>query len=137
MEMNGKELATKADSYYYLIKCLSAEAKYWKEQMDQVNKVIRSINNLEKNLKERVKYAMKESEITEIEGQSMTFKLANAAPKLVIDDVSKLPADYKISTHYVEPNKNKIKDDLKAGLKVDGCRLEENHSLRTTLNKGI
>lgn len=135
MDVNAIELANKADKYYYLIKSLGAEATYWKEQMDQVNKVIKSISNLEKNLKERIKYAMKESETPEIEGNDIKWKISKIKPKLVIDDATKLPPELKVSTHYVEPNKEKIREALEAGEVVEGCRLEDNHSLRTSLNK--
>lgn len=135
MEGNAVELANKADRYYYLMKSLKGEAAYWKAQMDEVNKVIKGINNFEKNLKERIKYAMIESEMPKIEGNDVQFKISPIQPKLVINDPEKIPDAFKTVVQYTEIDKDKLKEALEAGEEIEGAELVENFQIRSSIKR--
>ena len=70
----------------------------------------------------------------DLEGNNFIFKLQKTKQKVVIDDETKLHDLYLRTKVIHEPDKTKIYDDLKSGVAIDGARLEENFSLKKTLN---
>jgi len=78
-------------------------------------------------LKEYLYVNMKANNITEINSVTFNAKIKLNPPKLVIDDAGKIPLELYIYHEAPPPSPDnaKIKDMLKAGQFVDGCRLEQ------------
>ena len=76
---------------------------------------------------------MKANGITEIESQDLVFsaKIKKNPHKLIIDDAGKIPCDLYIyhDAPPPSPDNAKIKELLKAGQHIDGCRLEQGERL--------
>jgi hypothetical protein len=137
MDEITSDLANKVDSYEYKQEMLEATAARFSARADKLYSVAKNLMNLSKGLKERLKFYMKESGLTEIKGNEYVFKLSDGKDKLVIDDEKKIPKDY----FYEEIHKVLDKDLLIAALEdesvmVDGAHLETVKTLRVSINKG-
>lgn len=75
------------------------------------------------------KYMLQEG-LAELEGNVVKYSLAKSQPKLIIEDEKVIPEDYKQQTVITEIRKDAIKDQLKMGDQIPGCRLEDSFSLK-------
>lgn len=50
--------------------------------------------------------------------------------KVIIDENTELPEEYTKSTIKVEPNKTEIKNALKQGIEIKGCRIEQTQNIQ-------
>lgn len=71
---------------------------------------------------------------SDLEGDIYKFKLSKAAHKVVIDDELLLDQGYMRTKTIVEIDKKAIGEDLKKGYMVNGAHLEDNYSLRKSIN---
>ena len=127
-------LPQKVDGYKAVMDKLDQEAKYFKAQADKFLTAASSLKRLHTDLKERIKIAMKELGVDELQGDDFRFKLSNTKPKLKIN-MEVLPAEYTIQTIDYIADKEKIEMELNEGVIIDGAELEHGHSLRTYVNK--
>lgn len=127
-----KSIQEKADNYAVFIDQLKAEIEFFKDKAKEFRAVAKSLENLDANIKERMKYAMEELGKDEIIGDVYRFKLSSAQPRLELDE-SKIPADFKKTTVTIEADKDSIKQALKSGHNVEGACLVESKSLRKYL----
>lgn len=77
-----------------------------------------------------IKRYMLQEGLAELEGNVVKYSLAKSQPKLVIEDEKAIPEDYKLQTVITEIRKDAIKDQLKMGDQIPGCRLEDSFSLK-------
>lgn len=133
--INKNELAVKTDSYAYMLERLELEESYWKAKANDMALISKSLKGLRERLKDRLKYALSNLEEKEIKGDDYRFKLSNAKGKLVIDDEKIISDEYKYQKVSMELDKDKIKEDLAKGVKIEGARIEESSMLRKYLNK--
>lgn len=136
LQVNQEMLAAKADKYDFVISKLELEEEYWKAQADKYLRVARACNAARSRMRDSIKVTMQMMDKTEIVGETTTFKLVKGAPKLVFDHL-KLPDEYVIETVVRETNKDKLKDDLKAGKVITGAQLEPVIQLRTSVSKKV
>ena len=69
--------------------------------------------------------------ITELDFVTFGAKITKNPPATIIDPGADIDKYIEIKTVTTKkPNKNAIKKDLKAGVKIDGCRLESGETLR-------
>lgn len=129
----GVDLKTKTDSYAFFMDRLETEATFWKAKADDYAKVARSCKELRERLNDSIKGAMRMLETDEICGNDMRFKLARAAPKLVIEE-SKLPPSYLMQVVENVPDKTKIKADIEVGKEIPGVTQEDVYTLRKSIN---
>ena len=114
--------------------CLNVDA-----EADAIDTAIAKLSERRDTLKKRTAslrnyllFNMKRSGITEIKALDGTFSAKikqNPAAVEIVDAVS-IPADYqRVVPEKREPDKTKIKADLKAGKDVPGCRLTHGERL--------
>lgn len=77
-----------------------------------------------------IKRYMLQEGLAELEGNVVKYTLAKSQPKLIVEDEKAIPEDYKLQTVITEIRKDAIKDQLKMGDQIPGCRLEDSFSLK-------
>lgn len=126
------EIEVKADGYAKIITQLNADASGVKAEIDRLTLHLRSLEGNAKRMKNVLQYAMTAINKKKFKTQLFSFGIQKNPPKLVIDKDSTdhAPADYIIIQAPIW-NKEKLKEDLKAGKDVDGiAHLEQGESLR-------
>lgn len=83
-----------------------------------------------KSAKEFIKDYMLEQGLAEITGQVVKYSLVKSNPTLVIEDESLIPEEYKETTFQTKVRKDAIKDQLKMGDNIAGCKLEESFHVK-------
>ena len=132
---NEKALALKTDGYKFIMDRLKNESEYWKVKAKEFTAVSRSMSNYADRMKTGIKDAMKVLEVYELCGNSYKFKLSPSKSTLEID-LDKLPMEYIIEETIVKADQDKIKEDLKNGVQIQGVRVLENFALRSYVKKG-
>lgn len=127
-------LAKKADSYEFVLSKLETEEMYWRSRAEEFVRVARACAAAQKRMRDTIKFAMNALNATEIAGESVTFKLVKAPPKLVTNE-KELSDEYIKQTIIREPNKERIRAALADGISVDGATLEPVQALRITLKR--
>ena len=131
---NSLDLADKVDSYVSILKRFDSTETLLKERAAVYTNAAKTFSLTAKNLKDRLKLCMEAMGITDLEGNSVRFKLSNAAPVLQIDEAL-LPQEYLEQIITYKPNKERIKQDLEMGAVIIGCSLVPNKSLRNYIRK--
>lgn len=108
--------------------CLNveAEAEAIDAIADKLAKRADALRNRTEHLRSYLMFNMKRSGITEIKAIDGTFsaKIRQNPEAVFIADAESIPSDYdRIIPERREPDKAKIKADLKAGKDVPGCKL--------------
>lgn len=135
LEVNEKQLATKVDSYYMVMETFGADAEHWKGLKQKIDRLVKSITNSEKRLKENIITAMRTLDAKTLEGEMFAFTLANTKGKVDVYDEDQLPTKYLVEKVSYEVDKNAIAKDLADGIEIPGARMEQTYSLRKKLNK--
>lgn len=86
------------------------------------------IKNKEDSLKEYLRMNMERTGISKISCPLFSITCAKGREVAVVDQTDELPDDYVSVKTSIEPDKKKIKDDLKAGVDIPGARLERTKS---------
>lgn len=136
LTVSQETLAKKTDKYDFVITKLEAEEEYWKARAEQYTRVARACANARARLRDAIKGAMQAMGKTEIVGENATFKLTNSAPKLVLNE-KELPKDFVIETIVATPDKEKIKETLKAGGVIAGAYFEPVQALRIGISRKV
>lgn len=72
-----------------------------------------------------LKRAMESSGIHKVESPFFTVAIKRNPPKLIVADDAFIPPRYlRVIPERLEPNKPEIAKAIKAGMEIDGCRLE-------------
>lgn len=134
LEQVDLAITAKVDGYNAVMDRLELEATYWKAKADMYSKIAKAHTAAQDRMKNAIKQAMQAMGKTEVCGDDVKFKLANAQPKLILDE-AKIPKEFKmiVTTHVVD--KERIKTALKEGFAVAGAQLEPSVALRAYVNK--
>lgn len=135
LALNQKDLQVKIDKYKLYMDHLKQRAEYFKDLETEARDARKVFENSSDKLKDRIKYMMTLLNVNEIDGETFIFKLIEGKDKLVINDQTAIPQDYFIPVTTMNLNKEKLLQDLQAGLKIDGVDIEVVKTLRTYLKK--
>lgn len=135
LALKEANLPAKVDGYFYAIERMESIANEYKERSEAFYRVSRSMTNLKEGLRDRIKKFMLDHNEHHLLGFETQFKINKGQGKLVVDEAA-LPEEYKIIVTTKEPDKEKIKGDLKMGLEVQGAHYEPNFQLRSSIKKG-
>lgn len=125
-------LVEKASQYEFTLKRLKEASSSWKKEADRYAKVSKSLERIEKSIRDRMKIALLELGRREISGKNTRIVLTETAPKLVID--GDVPSNYQIQVTELVPDKERIKEHLESGIEIPGARLEGGYALRFYAN---
>lgn len=124
------KLSEKLDSYEMVMTRLKSRAEDYRKYSQQFAKSAQAMEKANERMRDKIKEAMQLMGKDEVNGNMFRYKLAQSNFSLVIDE-DILPDEYKKTLISVVPDKEKIKEDLKNGIKIEGARLEPNVSLRS------
>ena len=126
--LEGLDIETKLENYCKIIKNYEADAKAYKEMKDSFADKQKVAENAVKRMKEAIMNYLNET------GQSKAaaglFTVTKSTSEAVnVTDISKLPSIYVLPQ---EPkiDKTAIKQDIKAGHKIDGAELATSEYVR-------
>ena len=132
--MEGIEgaIEEKAEGYAMVMKELEASELAIKNEVDRLNARRLSISNNVRCMKLALQHAMELTGKTKFKTQLFSFGIQKNPPAVVMDEqyLENIPEKYLIQQ---EPkiDKQKIKEDLKAGVDLEGiAHLEQGESLR-------
>lgn len=118
----------KADNIAKLIRSLEADIKGYKDEEDRLSNRRKTLENKVKGLKEYLESSMIALGKKNIKGKIFTMSINKNRPSVVIDDINKLPKEYKKVEE--KEDKEKIKESFDNGIEVPGARIEQKESLR-------
>lgn len=126
------EIEDKADGYAKIIKQLEANVATIKDEEQRLYSRRQSIEKHIIRMKANLEVAMIMTGKTKFKTDLFSFGIQKNPPSVVMDEqyIENIPAEYLIEQ---EPklNKAKIKEDLKAGVDLEGiAHLEQSESLR-------
>lgn len=124
------QFVTKAENYGKFIRSLETGVEIFQNEERRLADRRRAIQNLVKNLKERLKEAMIAVDTKELKAGTFSFRVQNNPPSLKIDDIMALPEYLReIKIEYI-PKTDQIKEIFKNGESVSGCHIEVGTHLR-------
>lgn len=129
LEENEKNFTDKIESYAKFIKNLEAEAAGIESEFYRLQRKKRTAEKLASHLKKNLDYVFKKIGIKEKKAGIFNFKIQKNPPSLVIDRPEDVPEFY-IKPQPPVYDTAQIKKDLKDGMKLDFCHLEQSESLR-------
>ena len=133
-EMDGT-LAEKTDAYVHIMGKLEANADHLKAEAAKLSLAARSLDGHYERMKARIKDAMAVMHKTEIVGSAWRFKRSPSAPRLIVDDEAKLPAEYRVPKTVYEIQKDALKAAIAKGEAIQGAHIETGDTLRVYANK--
>ena len=129
-EVHG-ELQAKATNIVMFIENLSATADAIKNAETRMATRRKAIENRIEHVKAYVKRCMQGASINKISCPEFTISLRKSPPRVVIDDETAIPISYlrQPEPPPPAPDKKAILADMKLGVVVDGCHMEQGESL--------
>jgi hypothetical protein len=125
----------KIDHVATLMNMINAEAKKLKQQETVIATQRKSLEALVSQAEDSLKEEMSLEGLCEIQGELIKYTLSASNPRLVIEDEKLIPQEYKRDLVVTEIRKDAIKDELKMGTVIPGCKLEQGTTLKQMANK--
>jgi hypothetical protein len=131
LNFNLQQLQQKVDSYVHVEEHFDAMEAIWKRKADACAAIAKRFARTRDQLRDRVKFVMGEMQTNEIRGKLYRYKLSSSPGRLVIDSEAALPDSFKMIVTTTVPDKERIKEALKAGFEIPGAHFEGGTTLRT------
>lgn len=128
-------LPAKIDSYAYVIEQLEVQQEWYDTQIKELQRNKKARVLAGENIIARLKDLMLQNKLTDLVGDRKRFKLQASNPKMIVRDEKQIPATYLIEETRIYPDNEKIKTDLKSGIPVPGCELEQSWALMKRAKK--
>lgn len=128
------KLPDKADGYKFVTDDLRNEAALWKKRAQDFMAVAKKFEAHADHMENRLKEACLQMGVKELYGRDYKWQLQSAKPKVVFDDETKIPSGHLEIIQTTKIRKDGILEDLKMGVPVPGCHLEESQYIRCYLN---
>lgn len=118
-------LEVKARSVAGFILGVEADARARREHAEKVLAKAKAEENRAASMREYLHYCMISAGITEIKGPEFTLRIRDNPAKVVVDRDESVPADYWVDVPATQRlDKQLVKQAIKDGYDVPGCRLE-------------
>lgn len=129
------EVPAKIDQYVEVLDRLDMEEVYWKSKAKERTAIAKGCANASKRLRDTLRSTMKVFDFKEIFGNDYRFLLTTSAAKLVVENESLIPQEFKMQVTEWVLDKEKIKSALKDKIEIPGVSLEQKGTLRKYVNK--
>jgi len=126
----------KLDSYYLIMERLDSEAAYFKSRAEEFAMAAKQMGSAKERLKDNLKFHMQSNALKELVGVDYKFTLSNSKPKVIINE-SLVPKEYTREVVEIKIDKDRIAEDLKIGVPIPGCHLEDVFAFRSSVNKKL
>lgn len=136
ISINPKTITELVDTKYLSIERLDSSIDFFEKKENEFKALRLSLENAKKFINESIKQYMIDNDKKELAGSEYVFKLSSGKPKVNVVNEDKVPEVYKKQKIETTVDKIQIFEDLKKGLPVDGCVLEESYTLRKSIKKG-
>lgn len=131
-----KDLANKSDGYQFRMKDMEAMEVQFKEYETLYRNARKSLERVSESLKDRMKFAMNEMGVSEIQGNQFKYKLSDSAPSVEITNEGMLPAMFCREKVVIEVDKKAVKDHVLAtGEEIPGVIINRGKTLRISIVK--
>lgn len=137
-------LLQKVDAYKFLLDRLEAEENFFKQRADFFSRTTKKVKAVRENLKDRLKFALRELPSHELKGEEHRFLLAPGKAKVVLAEGKK--AESLLGTEHerfvrkkeiYEFDKTAIAEALESGEELPFASLAEGWTLRDYANTGV
>lgn len=129
MDELAKLEADKVDGFGQFLKIQSALAEACKEEAKRLAAKAKAAESRLAFLKELYTTSMRTNGLKKLSGNAYTISVRES-DVVAVEDVGALPEIYQRVKTTVEPEKAMIKEALKDGLEISGCRLVKTYSLQ-------
>jgi hypothetical protein len=136
LSFNSATIEELVDIKYMSLERIDKAIEYYKEKSEQFSRIAHSLKSANSFVSDSIKKYMIDNAKNELQGSDYRFTVRRTKPKLNILDEDAIFGAYKKETTEIVLDKEKITDDLKNGIPVEGCELIEVYSLRKYVNKG-
>lgn len=134
LEVNSQALLAKVDNYVAIEDQFEMQAAYFDRKAKVNQAIAKAYKGQIERLRSRIKETMKLIEKDVVMGNEYYYRLSKSAPKLVIDDESKIPTDFQMVVQTVKLDNEKIKSMLLEGFEIPGAHIEQNGTLKVFEN---
>ena len=134
MDLNKGDIAQKVDGYKLFMDHCNAKAEYFEERSKEFGKAANALWNHAERMKQAVKNAMLEMNVTDLNGVDFRFKLSPSKPKVEIISEDEIPAQYFVEKVSLQPDKVAIGEALAAGTAIAGVKWVEGKTIRSYVN---
>ena len=129
LALTQESFEVKAAGYGYVIKMFDDETELITKEIDRLKVLKKQSENKAEWLRSKIKQAMIAFDVKEVKLNNIKISLRKSE-QLLITDESAIPDDFKrVVPETKEPDKPKIKAELKAGGFILGCEIIENQNL--------
>lgn len=122
-------LHEKVESVAIVIKTLEAEAEAFKAEEKRLSERRKARENEIRRLKNYLEYAMKTAGEKKVKGKLYTINIQKNPPSINLLDDKKIPEKYRVPQP-AKLDKKQILADLKKGIEVEGCLIEQTEGAR-------
>jgi hypothetical protein len=136
MILNPATISELVDIKYVSMERMDSSIEFFEKKAEEFKRIAHSLKSAQKFILDSIKNHMIETGKKELVGNEYQFKLSTAAPKVMIVDEEKIAEAYKKQVTETQIDKKLIAEDLKKGIPVDGCVLEEVYAIRKSIVKG-
>lgn len=126
----AEQEAGKIDGFAQFIRVQSAHAEACKNEGRRLLERAKSAERRLQSLKNHYTGEMLKRGLKKISGSVYSISLRKSQTVEATDDLSILPEPYLRKKEIIEPDKETIREALKDGLEVPGCKLVEKYSLQ-------
>jgi len=127
LAINESELQGKSIGYLKVIKYKESESKLIETEIKRLEAIVKTNTNIVNRLKDNLLTAVNLFGAFEVDFTKFGTRKSSS---VVVEDVNSLPARYKTTKVVESADKKAIKDDLKKGVTIKGCSIQDNHSLK-------
>lgn len=117
-----------------LINLIEAEVKAFKSQEAHLASERKTLEALVAMANDSILQEMTDEGLTEVAGGLVKYVFRLNPASLVIEDETMIPAEYKRSIIVNEIRKDAIKDEMKMGREIPGCKLVQKTSIQLKAN---
>jgi Siphovirus Gp157 len=136
MKINPATITELVDIKYVSIERIESSIEFFEKKAEEFKNIAASLKNAKKYTQDSIKQYMRESGKDSLQGEDYCFKLSKGKPIVNVMNEASLPLTYFKTKTEKSVDKALIFDDLKKGIPVEGCVLEESYTLRKSINKG-
>jgi hypothetical protein len=129
LAITEEQLQNKSVAYSFVIKQIDSEVDIIDAEIKRLQAMKKTRENAAERLKANIKHAMELFNIDEIKTPlvKINFRKSEAVE---VDDVNQLPAPYKVVKVTEQADKMAIKEAIKNGADIIGCRIVANRNLQ-------
>jgi hypothetical protein len=129
LAITEEQLQNKSVAYSFVIKQIDSEVDIIDAEIKRLQAMKKTRENASERLKANIKHAMELFNIDEIKTPlvKINFRKSEAVE---VDDVNQLPAPYKVVKVTEQADKVAIKEAIKNGADIIGCRIATHRNLQ-------